>query len=269
MKLKVLLCLIVLTALSLSACGSKKEPAPEPETSTIADEPVALAPEPEEEEVVEEGFKCLDEMYSYTLEDGVIQIDDIILDMAKGGSFAEVLAPFVDHSDRYVIDYGTTESPKKYEYDPAAEIESGKNLFVIISRRNGGKLLEFYGICLARKDTTAPLSDCYYMKTELLASGTEPIWFAGGFPLNGEGISLDNLETSFFNGFTKGAEDGLSYEEVSASGNNYRYQGSLYSSKTLFLGPNIEKHTWYKYRLSFDKDTRQCNEIWMEMKITD
>lgn len=270
MKKTVILALFTLTALSLSACGSKKEPVPEPETSTIADEPVALAPEPEEEEVIEEGFKCLDEMYSYTLEDGVIQIDDIIVHMGKTQTLGEILAAF--NPDRYIIDYCVDGLSATREYLPTAEIDAKTQVEIIISHRQGTKLLKLDGFNIL--DEPAPIVDCNYRGLTIEDYGYDNIWLPGGYKASGEAITLDNLADGFFKDLTLGEKGNMMYNELASYTDNYEYVGYVYNRDEMTYGSHLQDGSQlyyiqvYKYELSFDKATRNCKNLTITLHPT-
>ena len=168
--------LISSIALSITACGGKKKEEAKSavvEQKQIAEAAVALSNEPE---VVE--YTCRPELYEAKLEDGLVQIEDILIETKKSQTLSDIRALFPESRFSLTVERadGTT-AP----FSTEAIAAKGENIILNVLK-NGSEVcwFRFYN-CDSSSDFTA-LDNCSYKGFSLLyqTEPNYPIWIAKG-----------------------------------------------------------------------------------------
>ena len=177
--MKKLFCMILIgsIALSMTACGGKKkeeEKSSVEETKQIEESAVALSSEPEEPEVVE--YTCLPEMYEAELEDGLIQIEDILIDTKKSQTLGEICALFPESRFSLIIERA---GKKTDPYTKEAIAAKGEYVRLNVMKNNA-MICNFDFYNADKNADFTPLDNCSYYSFFLDLNYEFPIWIAKG-----------------------------------------------------------------------------------------
>ena len=273
MKKILSICLVAVLSLSLVACGSKKEEKKsdfEKAQAEISDAitPLAQSPEPEKPAKPEkEVFTCKDEMYGYALEDGIIQVDDIIFDTLESKSLMDALAPFFEKGDRYT--YKMKLDQTYIEYNEEGLVENKKQVHVMI-HKGGRELIAISGI--NRTGDMGRVTDCTYCDfyiPEESQTALDSIWYGEGLCANGDGINYDNVFTTVFDGLEKGSRFGLNeYDLLAAPSHFLIYEGRLVSPRTFSSGGD-DREVYFKLEVEIDKSDNSCTHFLIDKGYVD
>ena len=258
MKKILSICLVGVLSLSLVACGSKKEEKKsdfEKAQAEISDAITPLAQSPEPAKPEKEVFTCKDEMYGYALEDGIIQVDDIIFDTLESKSLMDALAPFFEKGDRYT--YKMKLDQTYIEYNEEGLVENKKQVHVMI-HKGGQELIAISGI--NRTGDMGRVTDCTYCDfyiPEKSQTALDSIWYGEGYCANGDGINYDNILSTVFDGLEEGTRFGLNKYERRSPANSYIYEGRLESPRSFSSGDG-DRPVYFRLLAEIDRSDGGC-----------
>lgn len=205
MKKLISMLLIGSLALSITACGGKKEEPKSENVSTaqITEAQTALSSEPEVP--AEPEYTCKTEMYEADWDDGLVQINDIVFDAKEKLTIGEIADIFSDTRYQLTIirSGGTQEDP----YNSGALITAGETISLKIKENNNE-------LCFFDASNTSaeiiPVKDCYFTRIASTLYQAPSFWVATGIePFN---LTHDSIEETIQSNDLVYKENWMGYE---------------------------------------------------------
>ena len=262
MKKTLSIILMAVLSFSLVACDSKEEKKSDFEKAQTeiseAITPLAQSPEPAKPE--KEVFTCKEEMYGYTLSDGVFQFDDIIIDTNVSRTLQEMLALFEEKGDRYEFFMRLDQKFDPFDYNGL--IDANGTFKVGIRRKCEKKNM----LVIAAKnpnESNAKVSDCIYMDIVIADEALENVWYGGGVCGTGEGYNYDNIFTTLLKDFREGYGHDNEYKEWLDYGDYFEYYAYT-TCPTKFSFKGKDYTVYYNYIIQISRKNSECISIRMD-----